>query len=542
LRAISKVEKAIFSGLLELFVEGETKVRKTLIQLLDFYSSQVLPWCKTAGHFEEIGMRFVMYIWNQMERVADYKIGFKEKGIQDSLMMTVKLIVTSCSIEHQIMIVEKAYSIFLSKKFFPLKELKTSHMKAEDLKLALDVANLSSEEELFVSLFSSTLMALSPEIPIPDTSLTIEILMLYLLKGHVPAAQALGSIINKWSQHTTAKPTTYTLEEALESIFEKVLSDILDGSLKKMSMDINLSSSTDTSPNDRQIIIHALVGVAWIGKVDTVETMPFEENLLGNGIREDRVECCRASLYQAFGHIIASTPIAAVLMEANKVLPFLLDALSILSCDSANKNLIYCLLLVLSGIVMDEYGREIIIENVHTVVNHLIGLIPYPHMMLVRETAIQCLLAMSKLPYARIFPLRPQVLRAVCRALDDPKRPVRLEAGVNCIKKSPLLRIATPLVQWTCGLFRLVYFLEAQDMRGGHLAKGPCADVQVSNLEVLSRPRWLQESTGSSLGSTSCVVRYRKCLLLKTSGRVDTPSSKERKQGLPCQFQVCVVM
>ncbi|MCD9640271.1 mms19 nucleotide excision repair [Datura stramonium] len=76
-------------------------------------------------------------------------------------------------------------------------------------------------------------------------------------------------------------------------------------------------------------------------------------------------------------------------------------------------------------------GQEAIIENAPTVIRSLIELTSYPYMMVIRETAIQCLGAMSELPHARIYPMRIQVLQAITKALDDPKRAVRLEA-VKC--------------------------------------------------------------------------------------------------------------
>uniref|UniRef100_A0A1D1Z4H7 MMS19 nucleotide excision repair protein n=1 Tax=Anthurium amnicola TaxID=1678845 RepID=A0A1D1Z4H7_9ARAE len=508
MRAIQEVEKAIFSSFLDIFFEGEIKARKTIVQLLDFYSGQVLAWCKTTGHFEEVGMHFVLFIWNQMERDADFKIGLEEKAIHDAIMMTMKLIVAGCGVEHQAMIVQKAYRIFLSNKSFPLEELKFSSIKVEGFKLAPDIASLSSKDELFISLFASVLIALSPETLIPDAILTLKMLMLFLLKGYVPAAQALGSLVNKWSSHAITKQTSSVLEDALKLVVEKGLLEIIDGLLKEHLLDVGQACATDAFFNNRQILIHALVGVSWIGKgllmrgheemeevmmlilkcllsADTMKPVHFEENL-GNGNKEDMrllvarcaadalhvllsdskdclnrmfhatlrplykqrffssvmptllsaIKSCkspitRSSLYRAFGHVIADTPLAAVITEAKKVIPFLLDAISVLSLDNLNKDLIYSLLLVLSGMVMDEKGRETIIESAHTVINHVMGLISYPHMMLVRETAVQCLFAMSELPHARIYPLRPQVLRAVSRALDDPKRPVRLEA-VKC--------------------------------------------------------------------------------------------------------------
>lgn len=101
------------------------------------------------------------------------------------------------------------------------------------------------------------------------------------------------------------------------------------------------------------------------------------------------------------------------------------------SKDNRDKDTMYSLLLLLSGILTDKSSQEDVIENAHIIINCLTRMVSYPHMMLVRETALQCLVAMSMLPHSRIYPLRKQVLQAVSRALDDPKRSVRLQA-VRC--------------------------------------------------------------------------------------------------------------
>lgn len=97
-------------------------------------------------------------------------------------------------------------------------------------------------------------------------------------------------------------------------------------------------------------------------------------------------------LYRAIGHVISNTPLAAVVIETKKVLfyseplsfilkfnffsgcfffswqyvstcqqslqllPVLLDAISLLSEDILNKDMIYNLLLVFSGLLMDKHG------------------------------------------------------------------------------------------------------------------------------------------------------------------------------------------
>ncbi|KAI3455490.1 hypothetical protein Pfo_012153 [Paulownia fortunei] len=139
----------------------------------------------------------------------------------------------------------------------------------------------------------------------------------------------------------------------------------------------------------------------------------------------------RSMLYRAFAHVVSDTPLTAILGDAKKLVPMLLDCLSMLSKDVLNKEIIYNVLLVISGILMEKNGQEAAVENAPSIVNQLIELTAYLHMMAIRETAIQCLVAVSELPHTRIYPSRTKVLRATSKALDDPKRIVRQEA-VRC--------------------------------------------------------------------------------------------------------------
>ncbi|XP_010665895.1 MMS19 nucleotide excision repair protein homolog isoform X3 [Beta vulgaris subsp. vulgaris] len=153
--------------------------------------------------------------------------------------------------------------------------------------------------------------------------------------------------------------------------------------------------------------------------------------ILLSAVKKTHLHTVRSMLYRAIGHVISNTPLAAVVIETKKLLPVLLDAISLLSEDILNKDMIYNLLLVFSGLLMDKHGKDIAVENAHVVINCLTGLLSYPHKMLVRETAIQCLVAVSVMPHTRIYPMRIQVLRALSKVLDDPKRTVRQEA-VRC--------------------------------------------------------------------------------------------------------------
>lgn len=147
-------------------------------------------------------------------------------------------------------------------------------------------------------------------------------------------------------------------------------------------------------------------------------------------IRESGASSSRNLLYCALAHLISEAPHIALLAESEKVSPYILEGISVLSNDPVNKGHLQSFLLALSGIIMDENnGRALVLEHVSTIISRLVVVINYPYSMIVRETALQCLGAMVALPYTRIFPMRTQVLKAVSKALDDRKRSVRKEAA-----------------------------------------------------------------------------------------------------------------
>jgi DNA repair/transcription protein MET18/MMS19 len=57
---------------------------------------------------------------------------------------------------------------------------------------------------------------------------------------------------------------------------------------------------------------------------------------------------------------------------------------------------------------------------------------------LTRAQALQCLLALASLPYARLHPVRADVVRALAPVLDDPRRAVR-QAAVRVRNRWALL-------------------------------------------------------------------------------------------------------
>ncbi|XP_020105721.1 MMS19 nucleotide excision repair protein homolog isoform X3 [Ananas comosus] len=489
-RVLKALEEAIVFHISKACVDGRTESAETAICLLECYSCKLLPRFCTLQDFDEVLVLFAIRLWEQMESLVASKNEIKVQGLLDSLMMTMKLLVASCSEEQQSLIVKRAYTIVSAVKCLPLQPFSPSS-KLEELRISPGF----SIHNWLVSLFASVVIALRPQTTLPDVDILLNMFIVFLLEGQLPAAQALASILNKWPSNGNISElsSVYTFDQAIDLVLEKCFTV-----LSSSSFLANFYSSNDSK-------INAIAGLAWVGKGLLMRghekvkeiTMFFLKCLLSSQnseimqlnqkeldarsllatsaadafqlIMSDSDVCLskqfhattkplykqrffsslipvllssvkeyatmntnyRTVLYRAFGHLISNTPLAAVVAESHKIVPTLVDCLGILSLNTQNKDLIYSLLLVLSGILMDKNGKEHITENIHLVINLLAKLVLYPHMMLVRETALQCLVAMSGLPHSRIYPMRLQVLRAVTKALDDKKWAVRQEA-VRC--------------------------------------------------------------------------------------------------------------
>nr|CAD1824154.1 unnamed protein product [Ananas comosus var. bracteatus] len=494
-RVLKALEEAIVFHISKACVDGRTESAETAICLLECYSSKLLPRFCTLQDFDEVLVLFAIRLWEQMESLVASKNEIKVQGLLDSLMMTMKLLVASCSEEQQSLIVKRAYTIVSAVKCLPLQPFSPSS-KLEELRISPGF----SIHNWLVSLFASVVIALRPQTTLPDVDILLNMFIVFLLKGQLPAAQALASILNKWPSNGNISElsSVYTFDQAIDLVLEKCFTV-----LSSSSFLANFYSSNDSK-------INAIAGLAWVGKgllmrghekvkeitmfflkcllsSQNIEIMQLNQkeldarSLLATSaadafqlIMSDSDVCLSKQfhattkplykqrffsslipvllssvkeyatmntkytsvipetvLYRAFGHLISNTPLAAVVAESHKIVPTLVDCLGILSLNTQNKDLIYSLLLVLSGILMDKNGKEHITENIHLVINLLAKLVLYPHMMLVRETALQCLVAMSGLPHSRIYPMRLQVLRAVTKALDDKKWAVRQEA-VRC--------------------------------------------------------------------------------------------------------------
>ncbi|XP_020227719.1 MMS19 nucleotide excision repair protein homolog isoform X2 [Cajanus cajan] len=489
-------------------VHRNVRSSETAVQLLECYSCKLLPWIHENGGTEDFAVQFALDIWSQAGNCMDFSAPFVEKGLLDAIMKAMKLSVGSCVVESQNLIIQNAYSILSSHTNFQLKEVET-------LPLTPGKYDISLRDEGIISLFASVVVAVHPKTHIPDIRVLMHLFIITLLRGVVPVAQALGSILNKLvsTSNSAENSGDLTLEEALDVIFNTKICFSSTDMLQRCNGTSNGNEMVLTDiclgiANDRLLQINAICGLSWIGKglllrghekikditkifmecliSGTKSALPLIKDSLENTeeqIQDPLVMKCaadafhvlmsdsevclnrkfhatirplykqrffssvmpiilqlitksysslsRSFLYRAFAHIMSDTSMVAILSEAKKLIPVLLDCLSMLTEDIQDKDMLYGLLLVLSGMLTEKNGQEAVIENAHIIINCLIKLVDYPHKMLVRETAIQCLVALSELPHARIYPMRTQVLRAISTCLDDTKRAVRYEA-VKC--------------------------------------------------------------------------------------------------------------
>ncbi|KAL2332331.1 hypothetical protein Fmac_019912 [Flemingia macrophylla] len=497
---------AVFANLSK--VHRNLRASETAVQLLECYSCKLLPWILENGGTEDFAVQFSVDIWNQAGNCMDFSAPFIKKELLDAIIKAMKLSVGSCAVESQNLIMQKAYGILSSHRDFQLKEVET-------LPLTPGTFDIALREERIISLFASVIIAVHPKTHIPNIRALVHLFIITLLRGVVPVAQALGSILNKLvsTSNSAENSSDLTLEEALDVIFHTKICFSNTDVLQRCNGTSNGNAMVLTDiclgiANDRLLQINALCGLSWVGKglllrghekikditkifmecivSGTKSALNLTKHSLENTeeqIQDPSVMKCaadafhvlmsdsevclnkkfhatirplykqrffssvmpivlqlvtksysslsRSFLYRAFAHIMSDTPMVAILGEAKKLIPVLLDCLSMLTEDIQDKDILYDLLLVLSGILTGKNGQEAVIENAHIIINCLIKLVDYPHKMLVRETVIQCLIALSELPHARIYPMRAQVLRAISACLDDSKRAVRYEA-VKC--------------------------------------------------------------------------------------------------------------
>ncbi|KAG0541835.1 hypothetical protein BDA96_02G051600 [Sorghum bicolor] len=504
LRVAKSLEVAVVTNISESEANGRMECAEHVARLFECYSSQVLPWLLTSGGVNELALSFALRLLDETKDLTVLD-RISSQGLLDSLMTGMKLLVGVCTEEQQSLIVQKAYSIISSMLSLPMKLMTGRLLAVDEL-----VPSHSVPETALISMFSSIIVGLRPQTPVPDMMVMINLFTVFLLNGKIPAAYALASIFNKYL-HSPEFSRENQLDKILDDILERCFSTVLANSSSKISHSSAGTSddvdSSDVFSGNKLSKINILSSLAWIGKGllmrgdekvkdismfllkilcsdEILASIPFhqEEPYSGNSsdtslaisaasafhvmmsdsemclnkkfharikplykqrffsilmpiflskIKETTAVTTKLAVYRAFGHIISNAPVPAVITEAHQILLVMVDSLAKLSLDIEDKDLVYSLLLVFSGMLMDEKGKECILDNIQITISVLTELVSYPHMMVVRETALQCLVAFSTLPHSKIYPMRRKVVQAAIKALDDKKRAVR-QAAVRC--------------------------------------------------------------------------------------------------------------
>ncbi|CAM8934277.1 unnamed protein product [Rhodiola kirilowii] len=453
-----------------------------------------------GGDSDDIIYQFAINIWDHIDR-GSYQSISGHKEILSTTMMAMKVAVAYCTVEKQSRILEKAYDVLSSSDRCILVAFKscTNSSSMKDEPHAKDVSSRQCINEWLMSVFASVIMALRPQTSIPNERAVMRTFVISLLDGHVPSAQALGSMFNKLHMKTNEESLLVHchVKELVSSLCNDPPSNVFEwsGGDKNDSSEDGLPYLSFKAEEGSPVSVHAIWGLAWMAKGllmrghekandiievllslllcnEKLDELPVKTGLPDDGRSQNFLPLILETaadafavvmrdsnqsasvihhfqdmnvndnytshnilnmLYRAFAHVLTNAPLGAVLNDSRKLVPVLVECLSLLSKDALNKEIIHRLLVVLYTILTEESvaGQEIVKENANIIINCLIGLAAYPHMMFVRETSIQCLTALSRLPHTRVYPMKTQVLKVISNALDDPKRAVRLQA-VKC--------------------------------------------------------------------------------------------------------------
>lgn len=190
-------------------------------------------------------------------------------------MTAVKLAVAKCSEESQSIIIQKALNVLFSSATFPSEE-SISGVNPSKLEASQHNHGLNSfpcRDKWIVSLFASVIIALRPQTRIPNVKVIVHIFLTTLLSGYVPAAQALGSMVNKLPLKSNGMETSdvCSLEAALDIIFSSSVWTPDDSGLRRFcgtsdGSEIGSSGLRLSNLSSSLLQVHAIVGLAWMGK------------------------------------------------------------------------------------------------------------------------------------------------------------------------------------------------------------------------------------------------------------------------------------
>lgn len=183
--------------------------------------------------------------------------------------MAMKQAVGICSEESQSIIVHKAFAILSSNTSFLARE--SESMGNVEIS---DFGSLPCSDDWIISLFASVIIALRPQTHIKDVKVILQLFLTTHLRGHLPSAQALGSIINKLPAKINGMDSlkNCSLEEAMVMIFSSSgwrlcnADPVNQCSAAGYDNEISTESIMLHGKNSWLLQRHAIVGLAWIGK------------------------------------------------------------------------------------------------------------------------------------------------------------------------------------------------------------------------------------------------------------------------------------
>ncbi|CAA2933443.1 MMS19 nucleotide excision repair homolog isoform X1 [Olea europaea subsp. europaea] len=271
LRVVQGLDEAISATLSAVYAHGNRKSVEPTVKLLEYYSNKVLPWFHKSGGSEEIPLNFALSIWDKIENNRSFNLDSLENELLDATMMAMKQAVGSCSEGSQEKIINKALGVLLSSNCLQWMESISGNTpsEAEGLQQIHKLDSFAIRDEWITSLFASIVIALRPQTYIQNGKFILQFFITTLLNGHVPSAQALGSLVNKLPLKITGTPLSKNLclDEAVDMIFHSCIWTSYNGSTyERGSSEIDLSSLRLCSLSPESDKIHATIGLAWIGK------------------------------------------------------------------------------------------------------------------------------------------------------------------------------------------------------------------------------------------------------------------------------------
>lgn len=183
-------------------------------------------------------------------------------------MTAMQYAVGRCLAENQTVIIDRAFGILLSTTSLPINDLmdEITSVKVEGYKSNDDLGCMSCREKWIISLFASVVAALRPQAHIANVKVILQLFLTTQLSGHVPSAQALGSIINKLpvKVENMDASNVFSLEDAIDLIFSSRVWSLCNEGPTNCSVARN---NNETSIRNNLLIqSHAIEGLAWIGK------------------------------------------------------------------------------------------------------------------------------------------------------------------------------------------------------------------------------------------------------------------------------------